>query len=79
MCIVLVLWGDVFRNWDFIFYDEFFDELKYDKFVYEIDKKMWGMDNDNYEDEGEGILRLFLRKCKKYYFDVGLIFILIYI
>ncbi|XP_068712430.1 uncharacterized protein [Montipora foliosa] len=61
--------ADVPRNRDFTPYDQFPDEPKYDKFAYETDKKMWGMDNDNYEDEGEGILRSPPRKRKKYHFD----------
>lgn len=46
---------DVSRN-DYFPEDYFPDEPKYDKFAYENDKKMWGIDDPS-EDEGANIMR----------------------
>lgn len=63
--------GDVPRN-DYAPEDDFPDEPKYDKFAYENDKKVWGLDNDFSEDEGADILRAQPRKHRKFHYASGM-------
>lgn len=69
---ILVSRGDVPRNQGYVPYDDFPNEPKYDRFAYENDKKMWGMDNDVPEDEDEGNLRSPPRKHRKNDYSRGL-------
>ena len=68
---MLVSRGDVPRN-DYAPEDDLPDEPKYDKFAYENDKKMWGIDNNFYDDEGADILRSEPRKHRKLYYTSGM-------
>lgn len=63
--------GDPARN-DFTPEDDQFpEEPKYDKFAYENDKKMWGLDNGFNEDEGMDGLTADGRKERRLHYTSG--------
>lgn len=49
------------------------EELKYDKFVYENDKKMWGLDNGYNEDEDIDGMGVYSRKEYWLYYILGMV------
>lgn len=70
----LVSQGDVGRN-DFTSEDDRLpDEPRYDKFAYENDKKMWGLDNGFNEDEGVDGFRGQARKERRLHYTSGVLY-----
>ena len=70
----LVSRGDVARN-DFTSEDDQLpEEPEYDKFAYENDRKMWGLDNSFNENDGVDGLRGEARKQRRLHYTSGTIF-----
>ena len=66
----LVPQGDVARNYLTPEDDQVPEEPEYDKFAYENDKKMWGLDNSFDENDVEG-LRSEARKERRLHYTSG--------
>lgn len=67
----LVSRGDVARNYFTSEDDHLPEEPEYDKFAYENDRKMWGLDNSYNEDEGVDGLRSEARKERRLHYTSG--------
>ena len=69
----LVSRGDVARNYFTSEDDHLPEEPEYDKFAYENDKKMWGLDKSFNEDEGIDGLRGEARKERRLHYTSGIV------
>lgn len=63
--------GDVARNYLTTEDDQLPEEPEYDKFAYENDKKMWGLDNSFNENDGIDGLRGEARKERRLHYTSG--------
>ena len=65
--------GDVARNYLTPEDDQLPEEPEYDKFAYENDKKMWGLDNSFNENDRVDDLRSEARKERRLHYTSGAI------
>ena len=65
--------GDVTRNYLTPEDDQLPEEPEYDKFAYENDKKMWGLDNSFNENDGIDGLRGETRKERRLHYTSGML------